>query len=738
MIRSIVMTAATVATTALSAAAQQPITATDLLQLKQITEVDVAPNGAFAIYALQEIVDEGADKKGLEKYDYRTHLWMMPLDDENASPRQLTFGDRDDTSPEISPDGAHVAFVRQGAMQEGEAERPKPQVWVMPLGAAGEARQVTTLEHGATSPAWRPDSKALLVASAIPFSKIDGQPDWDHERPARDWNDATIPNEDNDADASPDGDRQSVRNWLERNAIKGDPNVYSRLAFQDELAIKGEDKFAHLFLIELSNESQPKQLTHGFRNHGNASFSPDGQTIVFVDKPRSADHPDRTYRASIYLMSASGGGARALLDDEGWSYNSPRFAPNDGSIIFTATQMDELLYRQSRLGRIAPSPREPQWLAPDWPSDMTSPVATAEGVYYTSPWQGGFALNFERYSADGHDHTDVVSGPVGVQTFDASGARIVAAITSIDNPSELVLIDRDTGDRRQLTKHNESWLQNRIISRPTEHWIDRPDGERIQYWVMEPTNRRDGEQYPVVLEIHGGPMAMWGPGEFSMWHEFQLLCSWGYGIVYSNPRGSGGYGYDFQRANHTNWGEGPTGDVLACLDEAIANNDWIDADRQFVTGGSYAGYLTAWIIAHTDRFDAAVAQRGVYDLHTFFGEGNAWLLVEHAMGGFPWDPEARIIHERESPFTYVDQITTPFLIMHGSNDLRTGVSQSEMMYRALKELDRPVEYVRYPNAGHDLSRNGNPRQRLDRLMRIVEFFERYANNQRPAPVRVSE
>ncbi len=230
---------------------------------------------------------------------------------------------------------------------------------------------------------------------------------------------------------------------------------------------------------------------------------------------------------------------------------------------------------------------------------------------------------------------------------------------------------------------------------------------------------------------------MWGPGEFRMWHEFQLLCSWGYGVVYANPRGSGGYGYEFQRGNFQNWGEGPAGDVLAVVDEALRLHEWIDQERLVVTGGSYAGYLTAWIVGNDHRFKAAVAQRGVYDLETFFGEGNAWRLVQWTMGGYPFDDRVRRIIERNSPITYVDRIKTPLLIMHASNDLRTGVSQSEMLYRALKVLNRPVEYIRYPNAGHDLSRTGDPTQRMDRLNRIIEFFERHIDNPRPAP-RISD
>jgi len=277
------------------------------------------------------------------------------------------------------------------------------------------------------------------------------------------------------------------------------------------------------------------------------------------------------------------------------------------------------------------------------------------------------------------------------------------------------------------------WTADRQLATATEFTIKRPDGTSVQCWLMEPTNREQGKKYPLAVEMHGGPMVMWGPAEFTMWHEFQLLCSWGYGVVYCNPRGSAGYGYAFQRGNFQDWGDGPGNDVLACVDQSLLK-DWVDPDRLVITGGSYAGFLTAWIIAHDNRFKAAVAQRGVYDLKTFFGEANAWQLVKWTMGGWPFDDRFRQIIDRNSPFTYVNRIRTPLLIKHASEDLRTGVSQSEMLYRALKELGRPVEYVRYPGGGHDLSRTGDPIQRMDRLNRIIEFFERYIENPRPAPV----
>ncbi|MBP6795951.1 MAG: S9 family peptidase, partial [Saprospiraceae bacterium] len=233
-----------------------------------------------------------------------------------------------------------------------------------------------------------------------------------------------------------------------------------------------------------------------------------------------------------------------------------------------------------------------------------------------------------------------------------------------------------------------------------------------------------GKKYPAILNIHGGPTAMWGPGEQSMWHEFQYYTGKGYVIVYANPRGSGGYGENFMRANMKDWGAGPTSDVLKALDGAAALG-YIDTTKLAVTGGSYAGYLIAWIVSHDHRFKAACSQRGVYDLTTFFGEGNAWRLVPNYFGGYPWQADALKVLERESPINYVQNIRTPYLIFHGENDLRTGVIQSEQLYKSLKVMGKTVEYVRHPGATHELTRSGNNRQRIDQMLRTWEFFDRF-------------
>jgi dipeptidyl aminopeptidase/acylaminoacyl peptidase len=257
-----------------------------------------------------------------------------------------------------------------------------------------------------------------------------------------------------------------------------------------------------------------------------------------------------------------------------------------------------------------------------------------------------------------------------------------------------------------------------------EMWYPSFDGRRIQGWILRPIGYRAGDRPPLAVEIHGGPHAMWGPGEASMWLEYQSLAGAGYTVFFSNPRGSGGYGEEGLRSIHRNWGTPPARDILIGADSVLARG-LADPARQAVTGGSYAGYMVAWLIAKEapERFKAAVAQRGVYDLGIWWGASNTWRLFEGEFGGRPWE-QADIARE-QSPLTWVANVRTPLLMLHGEQDYRTTIAGAEAFYRALKTLGREVEFVRYPREGHELTRSGEPAHRVDHMLRIVEWFERH-------------
>lgn len=712
---------------ALSTQAQkQPIVESDLLKIAKVTEVEVTPDGEAAIYGVLTIhTEQPATPKADPVYSYRTNLWMANLKDPSVKPVQLTFGERADTAIAISPDGRRLAYVRPD-------EKKKPQVWLLNLREPGEPRQLTALEYGASNPKWRPDSAALLVTSPIPASKLPGKPGFSEEKPERDWMAQPEKPNSESAAGSPDGDLKSIRAWLDHNAANADPADLTRIGFLGEMGLANEFTFTELFRIDLGATVTTSQLTQSFRNHVAAVWSEGGQQILFAGEPDAAIHPDRNDgKMAIYAMNANGQGEHLLIHPDGYSVGRPQ-TTNDGRIVFMAQRYDQPTYRQTVLAMTDGDGKNIKWLTNDEEPGVTDVRITADNfVYYSAEAQGGEPLF--RTGLNGGGEETVVAAPAGVNAFAVSKDKLVYARIGADNPNELFAASKTNGGAQRLTELNTGWLANKIIALPLEHWVKRPDGVRVQYWVMKPTNAEATARYPWVLDIHGGPSAMWGPGEFSMWHEFQMFCSFGYGVVYGNPRGSGGYGYSFQHANYKDWGEGPMGDVMATLEDAEARYPMIDKDRLFVTGGSYAGYLTAWIVGHTKVFKAAAAARGVYDLATFFGEGNAYRLVPEEFGGYPWQPETRKLLDEQSPISYAAEITTPLLIIHGSADNRTGVVQGQMLFRTLKELKRPVEYVRYPGVGHELTRSGPPQQRMDHMLRIIEFFERYSHNARPAP-----
>ncbi len=473
----------------------------------------------------------------------------------------------------------------------------------------------------------------------------------------------------------------------------------------------------------------PKPITRGYYNYGQAEWTPDGR-IVLITQGDSLGHPDRSIRNRIVRVDADGSGWSTLLTDPERTFSQPSLSP-DGKYLAFVTSLAPThpgLLDQAHVGVLSMTDlKKPMIFDFDRSAGNLTWAKDGKGMYFTASANGGVpAYRMEVPSGKVERLTDFL---FGVTDFAISGKEVLYVKTEVANPSELYRADLAFKKEEQLSHHNTDWVKTRALSYPEKRTLTNSEGQTIDYWIMKPTFLEDGKKYPLVLEMHGGPTAMWGPGEASMWHEFQFLCSQGYGIVYANPRGSGGYGVDFMKANYRDWGTGPAEDVLAAATEA-AKEAWVDSARQVITGGSYAGYLTAWIVGHDNRFKAAFAQRGVYELTTFMGEGNAWRLVPGYFGGYPWEEETAASMRANSPQTFVQNINTPLLIKHGENDLRTGVIQSELLYKSLKILGKDVEYVRMPGATHELSRSGDPRQRIDRILRIYEFFERYVGRGR--------
>lgn len=692
----------------------QKIQVSDLTRIKQVMSVSTSPDGNKALYTLRTI-EPNADNK-LE-YDYRNHLYLVDLQ-ANASPKALTRGAESVSGGVFAPDGKSIAFVR--------AVKGKPQVFIMPLDG-GEAWQLTDVSYGASNPRFSPDGRKILFSISLNLSTLlndtilnpgKGVPTWSLEKPGFPKNEFLT--RDKKIKPNPDGNLEEIRAYLDKDVEDRKAKVFTRLNFQGEASVEPEIQFNHLFVIDVREGAKASPVTKGFWSYAQGNWSNDGQRIWAVTGKDRTQHPDREQESAIVSMNLDGGYEKKILAENNQSFGGYELSPDGKTLAAIIGTPNLLSFSQLILAnpddgtnvQLIPFDRTPGNLS--WSKD-------GKYLYLTAPSNGGTPLY--RVDVKTREVERLSTFESGITAFDLTSSKVVYAKTEVINPSELYFADLMMKSHVQLSRHNEAWLKDKKLSFPEKRVYTNSKGLKVEYWIMKPTFVEAGKKYPLLLQLHGGPTAMWGPGEFSMWHEFQYFCSQGYGVVYPNQRGSGGYGKDFQFSNYRDWGPGPQEDALAACTDA-AKESWVDTSKQVITGGSYAGYLTAWIIAHDHRFKAAFAQRGVYDLTTFMGEGNAWRLVPNYFG-LPWQDEKTTEIDAESPYSYVDKIRTPFLIKHGENDLRTGVIQSQMMFRSLKYLEKDVEYVLMPGGTHELSRTGNVRQRIDRILRIYEFFERY-------------
>lgn len=704
---------------AISSVAQngsQLIKVTDMLNIKTSGNITLSKDGGKAAFTVTTI-----DTVGNSQWDYKyvSQIYVLNTDGSSA-PRQITFSKEGANQPAWSPDGLQLAFVR--------VIDTKPQIFILPL-QGGEAIQITKTKYGGGNPKWSPDGKKILFSTAISFDELlkdsllnpsKRLPAWSVEKPGFEKNEQLRKS---NVKPNPNGNMAEIRAYLENNVADKKARVLNKLNFQDELNVSSEQNLTQFFIVEAKQNAIPVLITKGFHEFNYAEFTPNGKQLILSGDVDSLESPDRSLENEIFIANTDGSDFRMLLGEKDKTYNTARVSPSGkwlaflkGSTSFVTVPTLSLMPLNGSEKDIVSIPFDRTVTSIDWANDDRI-------LYFTAQSNGGTPLY--RVDLNSRKVEQLSDVNAGIASFDAEKNKIVFAKTEVSNPSEVFVADASLKNAKRVSDFN-SWVATKKLSIPEKRTFVNELGMTVEYWIMKPTNYEAGKKYPLLLEIHGGPSAMWGPGEATMWHEFQFFCSQGYGVVYSNPRGSGGYDEKFLRANINDWGKGPSSDVLTALDKTI-NDGWADTSKLVISGGSYAGYLVAWIISHDKRFKAACSQRGVYDLATFFGEGNAWRLVPNFFGGYPWETKTKEILERESPINYVHNITTPYIIFHGENDRRTGVIQSEMMYRSLKVLNRPVEYVRHPGASHEITRSGDNRQRIDQMLRTYEFFERWIN-----------
>ena len=607
-------------------------------------------------------------------------------------PAQLGSGGRRDHSPEWSPDGTEIAFLsRRG---------PRDQLVVMPA-AGGEERQLTDIRDGVTSFRWSPDGSRLAFTA-----NVVGDPDGVVDDPR-----------------GPESDDQVRRTPVAR--------IARGLQYKHDGAGYVDGRYPHLFVIPAAG-GEGRQLTEGAWPVEGYDWAPDSARLVLVgDNERDSDL--RRTR-NLYLCDLHGTLSELV---HGRELAAPAWSPVGDQIAFLGPAQSGSGYHD-RIWVVPATGGQARCLTRDFDhgvgAGLISDMRGGHGSRLV--WGGGSSIHFQATAPgtaglwqvllDGSDPTPTVGGRRGVYDFDVRDGLIAFCAGDALQPGEAYTVSAD--GNRKLTDLN-SWLTERFVSEPEHHQFSAADGWKIEGWLLKPPDFDPSRKYPLVLEIHGGPHAMYG---WTFFHELQVLAGQGHLVLYVNPRGSDGYGEAFKRACVLDWGGSDYEDLMTCLDQAIERTGCVDIERMGVGGGSYGGFMTNWIIGHTDRFAAAVAMRSISNLVSEYAQHDIVLWSELEMGPPPW-PDPDELWKR-SPIRYVRNMNTPLLLTHGEMDLRCAISQAEELFGALRLLGRTVEMVRFPGESHDLSRNGRPDRRVERLDRIADWFGRYLLDQaQPQP-----
>lgn len=644
----------------------------DVYDIEYISDPQISPDGQQVVYQ-RNFKDIKADGN-------RFNLWLVNYD--GSENRPLTSGNYNDYSPRWSPDGARLLYL---SSREGT-----PQLYLRWMDS-GIERRLSNFTRSPGNIQWSPDGEWIAFTMAVPAEKK-----------------ALV-----QAPKKPQG-----AEWEE-------PPVYiDQLKYRADGAGYLKSQYTHIFLLS-ADGGHPRQLTHGDYNHGgDFVWSEDGSSIIFsANRHEDAEYDPRN--SEIYEIDVETREITMLTDRQGPDGN-PRLSPDGNLIAYTGFDDAYQGYQVTQLYVMNRNGDDPRLISGDFDRSVSEMYWMADNkgllIHYLDEGKGKIA----HISLQGNV-TELVDNAAGLSlgrpytsgsfTTTPSG-RFAYTHSAPDHPADLAVGERG-GESRRLTEVNRDLFSHKKLGKVEEIWYTSSyDGRRVQGWICHPPDFDPEKQYPLILEIHGGPFSAYGP-VFSM--EVQLYAAAGYIVLYTNPRGSTSYGGEFGNLIHHSYPGNDYFDLMSGVD-AVIERGYVDTTQLFITGGSGGGVLTAWTVGKTDRFRAAVVAKPVINWSSFvLHADNPAFFYKYWFPGYPWEYPDH--YWARSPLSLVGNVTTPTMLLTGEQDYRTPISESEQYYAGLQLNKVPSAMVRIQGSGHGIA--NKPSNLMHKVNYILGWFEKY-------------
>jgi len=663
---------------------KRPMSPEDILRINTVADAQISPDGKFVAYTVTTV----------ENYENKTRIWLASTDEKSSSPALLLSNDWLASTPRWSPDSKRIAFSASKDSKSG--------IWIILLD--NRAPRFVTDVKGASfyiayageSFAWSPDSKRIAFINAV-------------EKP-----DTTA-------------DEKST-----------DPRVIDRIQYKTRAGFSDYLR-THVFVVDTDGQNK-KQLTSGrFYDHA-ITWNPNGQEIAFLSN--RAANPEAVNNSDVFAVDMNGK-TRAITNTKGCEYE-PAWSPDGKWIAYTATkreittidsiaedahvwvvdaktgikkELTELQDRRTRNLKWSADGKFVYYLATNRGQIELYRVSITDSSFVDYHSWANFALSIK---ASGRPTLKFPRlSPSQIGNFSVANLQTPTFALTVNNTTKLTevfLAGLEITGWKKISNHNEPFEYRTALIEPKDIEYKSFDGALIQGWFIPPVNWQDGKKYPLILVVHGGPHSIYG---YNFQPNYQVMAARGYAVLMLNPRGTNGYGQKFSDGSVRDWGGGDYKDLMAGVDYVLKKYDWIDAERMGVTGLSYGGYMTMWIVTQTNRFKAGVALAGLSNNISFYATSLYQDLI-HAEFGFPWD-NYDLLWER-SPMKHIKNVKTPVQTQHGENDNDVHITQSEEFYTALKIRGVDTQLIRYPREGHVFR---EPKHRVDSLERTLAWFDKY-------------